>query len=160
MGALQPRIFNGVSWGASVAAIPSRRLRITYTKKRLPRYWTACSCWREPLGEEGLLLRGDRVSVHLTVPGYCMYIFFFFLLCGPGMRLFDDTRTHTLSHTHSHTPTHMHALVHVPNTNTRPHTRKPWPTQTWGTGCDIMEPPPMPNSIADAILLRAGGGDR
>lgn len=106
-------------WGAFVAVIPKPTGCITYTKK------TACLLSGvNPFRGWGVFFFfcGDRVSVHL-LPA-----------CGPGMRLFDDAHTHTCTQ-HVHVPnTHTHTHV-----RTRTHTRH---TQTWETGCDMMEPPP------------------
>lgn len=159
MGALQPRIFNGVSRGAFVAAIPSRRLHITYTKKKEEDHPTACSCWREPLGEGRLLLRGDRVSVHpnylVTVGTECT---FFLLVFCSAARGCGYSMIHTLSYTHILTLPHIctHSYTYQTQT-TRPHTRASHGLhKIGGTGCDMMEPPTMPNSIADAICCRQG----
>lgn len=130
-------------------------------QKKTTKVLTACSCWREPLGEEGLLLRGDRVSVHLTVPGYCMYVHLFFSCsaargCGYSM-------IHALTHSLTHTPTLPHICTHSYTYQTQTHALTPASHglhKPGGQAATSMEPPPMPNSIADAILLRAGGGDR
>lgn len=145
-------------WGASVAATRTRAqptaASLTYT-----RGCCCCCClccfaavWREPLGEdreEGCFAGIDRVSVHL-------------LACScsrPGDAVtFDDPRIRTRTK-------HTHADTHAPYTGTHRHTHTHTRhAQTWWTGCDMMEPPPMPNSIADAILWasrgRGGAGGR